>query len=75
LAKPQQAHEYMYKALLLARKLKHLVVENVALLSLNNLHWTITKNNWSFNYPKEQTAFGSYNFFPIEKRCRFLKIA
>jgi hypothetical protein len=43
LAKPQQAHEYMYKALLLARKLKHLVVENVALLSLNNLHWTITK--------------------------------
>ena len=71
LAKPQQAHEYMYKALLLARKLKHLVVENVALLSLNNLHWTITKNNWSFNYPKEQTTFGSYNFFPIEKTLPF----
>ncbi len=67
LAMPTEAHEYMYRSLLNTRIYRHIVHENNALLSLNNLHWSITKNNWSFAYPKAATTSGSYLFFPIEK--------
>jgi len=69
----KEAHEYMYRSLLHARKMKHVVVENVALLSLNNLHWTITKNNWSFDYPQAGLTYGSYVFFPVEKTLPYSK--
>lgn len=67
LAKPQLAHEYMYKSWLHAKKYKHLIQENNALLALNNLHWTIVKNNWQFTYPPVQTTTSGYSFFPVEK--------
>lgn len=70
---PKEAHAYMYRSLLHARQMKHIVVENVALLSLNNLHWTITKNNWLFDYPQAGLTYGSYVFFPVEKTLPYSK--
>ncbi|HNF28971.1 MAG TPA: caspase family protein [Chitinophagaceae bacterium] len=65
LQEPDNAHYYMYKGLLNARKFKHIIPESNAILFLNNLHNTILEKNWTFNYPKMTTTFGSYIYFPI----------
>lgn len=67
LAKPIDAHKFFFESLENARKNKHLIQVNNALLALNNLHWLIVKNNWQFTYKPIKETFSRYNYFSVEK--------